>query len=122
MSMRFRKSLKILPGVKVNLGKKSVGLSLGNKYGGVTVNSGSGVHTRTSLPGTGISFIDKIGGRGGAAAKEADTMKAKKPIYKRWWVIALAALLVIGAVQSLGNRNTEPMAARRPLRRQLPPL
>ena len=61
MGVRFRKSVNIAPGVKVNVGKKSVGVSVGGKYGGVSVNSKSGVHTRTSIPGTGISYTKKIG-------------------------------------------------------------
>ena len=31
MGLRFRKSIKILPGVKLNLGKKSAGVSVGTK-------------------------------------------------------------------------------------------
>lgn len=62
MGVRFRKSIKIAPGVKVNLGKKSVGVSVGGKYGGVSVNSRTGVRTRVSAPGTGLSYSSKIGG------------------------------------------------------------
>lgn len=60
MGLRFRKSVTIMPGVRVNFGKKSVGVSIGNKYGGVTVNSKTGVHTRVSIPGTGVSYTEKI--------------------------------------------------------------
>ena len=60
MGFRFRKSIKILPGVKLNVGKKSVGVSIGGKYGGVSVNSKSGVRVRASVPGTGISYSEKI--------------------------------------------------------------
>ena len=33
MGLSFRKSVKIAPGVKLNLGKKSAGISVGGKYG-----------------------------------------------------------------------------------------
>lgn len=62
MGMRFRKSIKIAPGVKVNVGKKSAGVSVGGKYGGVSVNSKSGTRVRTSVPGTGVSYTQKVGG------------------------------------------------------------
>ena len=62
MGIRFRKSIKIAPGVKVNVGKKSVGVSVGGKYGGVSVNSKSGTRVRTSVPGTGVSYTQKVGG------------------------------------------------------------
>ncbi len=61
MGFRFRKSIKIAPGVKVNLGKKSVGVSVGGKYGGVSVNSRTGARARVSAPGTGMSYSQKIG-------------------------------------------------------------
>lgn len=60
MGLRFRKSVKIAPGIKLNIGKKSVGVSVGNKYGGVSINSRSGVTTRASIPGTGISYTKKV--------------------------------------------------------------
>ena len=61
MGFRFRKSIKIAPGVRVNLGKKSVGVSVGGKYGGVSVNSRTGARARVSAPGTGLSYSQKIG-------------------------------------------------------------
>lgn len=63
MGLRFRKSIKVAPGVKINLGKKSAGISLGGKYGGVSFNTRSGTRTRVSAPGTGISYSTKIGGQ-----------------------------------------------------------
>lgn len=62
MAMRYRKSKKIAPGTRLNIGKKSVGVSFGNKGGGISFNSKSGVRVRSSIPGTGISFSSKIGG------------------------------------------------------------
>lgn len=62
MGIRFRKSKKIAPGVRLNVGKKSAGISFGNKGGGISFNTKSGVRVRTSIPGTGISFSSKIGG------------------------------------------------------------
>jgi hypothetical protein len=61
MGMRFRKSISIAPGVRVNLNKKSIGVSVGNKYGGVSYNTRTGAHARVSAPGTGLSYTTKIG-------------------------------------------------------------
>ena len=49
MAFRFRKSIKLAPGVKLNLGKKSVGVSVGGKYGGVSYNSRNGARYRPVL-------------------------------------------------------------------------
>lgn len=62
MGMNFRKSFKVAPGVKVNLGKKSAGVSIGGKYGGISMNTKSGTRARVSAPGTGMSYSTKIGG------------------------------------------------------------
>ena len=62
MGLRFRKSIKITPGVKLNLNKKSTSISFGGKHGGVTVNSKRGASYRVSAPGTGLSYTGKIGG------------------------------------------------------------
>ena len=39
MGMRFRKSVKIGKNAKLNINKKSVGISVGGKHGRVSVNS-----------------------------------------------------------------------------------
>lgn len=70
MAVRFRKSKKVAPGTKINIGKKSSGVSFGNRGGGISFNSRSGVHVRASIPGTGISFTSKVGGRKRRKAKK----------------------------------------------------
>lgn len=62
MGLRFRKSIKIAPGVKLNFNKKSTSISFGGKHGGVTVNSKRGASYRVSAPGTGLSYTGKVGG------------------------------------------------------------
>lgn len=63
MGFRFRKSIKIAPGVKLNIGKESAGISIGGKFGGISFNSKSGAHVRVSAPGTGMSYTTKIGSK-----------------------------------------------------------
>lgn len=63
MGLRFRKSIQLLPGVKLNIGKSSVGVSLGGKFGGISLNSKTGAHARASLPGTGLSYTTRLGGK-----------------------------------------------------------
>ena len=63
MGLRFRKSIKIAPGVKVNIGKKSVGMSVGGKYGGISMNSRTGTRARVSAPGTGLSYTASLNGK-----------------------------------------------------------
>lgn len=62
MGFRFRKSVKIGKGVRLNVGKRSAGVSFGGRRGGVSINSRSGARARVSIPGTGISYSTKLGG------------------------------------------------------------
>lgn len=64
MGLNFRKSFKVAPGVRLNVGKKSAGISVGGKYGGMSFNSKRGARARASIPGTGISYTSgKLGGK-----------------------------------------------------------
>ena len=54
MALRIRKSIKIAPGVRINISKGGVSTSLGVK--GATANlSKRGTRITTGIPGTGIS-------------------------------------------------------------------
>lgn len=63
MGFRFRRSVKIAPGIRLNFGKKSTGISFGGKGGRISFNSKSGTRFSASIPGTGISYSSKIGGK-----------------------------------------------------------
>lgn len=56
MGLNYKKRIKVAPGVHVNLGKKSTGISIGGKYGGASMNSRTGTTVHTSAPGTGLSY------------------------------------------------------------------
>ncbi len=79
MGFRFRKSFKIAPGVRVNVGKKSVGISAGVKGARVSVNSKGRKTTTVGLPGTGLSYskTEKIGG---SKTKAASTSASDEPL------------------------------------------
>lgn len=62
MGFRFRKSISLFPGIKLNIGTKSAGISIGGKHGGVSFNTKTGTRVRASIPGTGISYTQKITG------------------------------------------------------------
>jgi hypothetical protein len=66
MGLRFRKVLKIAPGLWINLSKSGGSLSIGGKGG--TINLGrDGVRGTLGVPGTGLSYSERISLRQGAA-------------------------------------------------------
>lgn len=62
MGLRFRKSVKIAPGVKLNFNKKSVGVTVGRKGAHYTVNSSGKKTASVGIPGTGLSYSTSSGG------------------------------------------------------------
>ena len=62
MGFRFRKSFKLAPGVRLNLSKKSMGLSFGGKGARLSVNSSGRKTASVGVPGTGVSYSKTFGG------------------------------------------------------------
>lgn len=63
MGFKFRKSVKIAPGVKLNLNKKSAGISVGGKGAHYTVNSKGKRTSSVGVPGTGVYYSSSKGGK-----------------------------------------------------------
>ena len=62
MGLRFRKSIKIAPGVKLNINKKSCSVTVGKRGAHYTINS-KGKHTASvGIPGTGLSYTHTSSG------------------------------------------------------------
>ncbi len=59
MGFRFRKSVKLFPGVKINLGKTGVTTTIGGP--GASINVGKrGTRGTIGIPGTGISYSESL--------------------------------------------------------------
>ena len=71
MGFRFRKSIKIAPGIKLNFNKKSTGITIGGKGAHYTVNSKGKRTASVGIPGTGLSYSESFGGE--------KSKKRKKP-------------------------------------------
>ena len=63
MGLRFRKSIKIAPGLKVNLNKNSISATVGTKGSHYTVNSKGKRTASVGIPGTGIYYTESSGGK-----------------------------------------------------------
>jgi hypothetical protein len=55
MALRFRKSIKVMPGVRLTLGKKGISGSLGVNGARMSVNSKGQIRGTVGLNGTGLS-------------------------------------------------------------------
>lgn len=59
MGWRFRRSVKIAPGVRLNIGKRSIGASVGPRGAKVSANTRGEVRRTMGLPGTGLSYTEQ---------------------------------------------------------------
>lgn len=66
MGLRFRKSFKVAPGVKVNLNKKSTSITFGGKGVHKTYSSSGKKTTSVGIPGTGAYYTTSSGGGSGS--------------------------------------------------------
>ena len=57
MGIRFRRSIKIMPGVKVNLSKRGISTSFGTRGVHYTIGSNGRRTSSIGIPGTGISSV-----------------------------------------------------------------
>jgi hypothetical protein len=59
MGFRFRRSFRLLPGIRLNLSKSGISASLGIRGAHVTVGP-RGTTTSVGLPGTGLSYTSRV--------------------------------------------------------------
>jgi hypothetical protein len=101
MGWRFRRTIKLLPGVHVNLSKSGLSLSLGGP--GATVNLNKDGHrTTVGVPGSGLSY------QGGRTqwSQEGDPQDARAPAVVRYgWVLwlGLGAFLFMAGAERLAT-------------------
>ena len=62
MGLRFRKSIKIAPGFKINISKSGISATVGKRGSSVNIGDKS-TYLNLGIPGTGISYRGKISGK-----------------------------------------------------------
>ncbi|MFT4168027.1 MAG: DUF4236 domain-containing protein [Dysgonomonas sp.] len=101
MAFRFHKRIKILPGLRLNVGKTGVSTTVGRR--GLSVTSGKrGTYLNTGLPGTGLSYRQRLSS-GDKTINQAQSnqtyilQRSYNSVGKMLYIIAvLGILLIIG--------------------------
>ena len=95
--LRFRRSFRIGPGLRLNIGKRGASLSAGVRGAHVTVGKDS-VRTTVGIPGTGISYTEHSGRSSpDTATAPVDAPGSGSALRGCLW-IALLVILVVGVV------------------------
>lgn len=106
MGVRYRKSVKILPGVRVNISKSGLSTTIGPK--GASVNIGEkGVYANAGIPGTGVYMREKIS-RSQSSSQPKSSNKGPDPEFMRLFEAYKPIFLKIdntGKIIILGKDN-----------------
>lgn len=111
MGFRFRKSFKVAPGVKLNLGKKSAGVSVGGKGFRKSFSTSGRSTTSVGIPGTGLSYVSTSGNSSNSkrsSSKGNNNMSSSKK--GGCGIIAIPifiVLLIIGGISSCVGGDDE---------------
>ena len=83
---RFRRSFRLLPGIRLNLGKRSTSLSVGVRGAHVTFGGPQGTRTTVGLAGSGLSYTEVSKAHEAAQATQGSAARG-------WlWIVLLAAM------------------------------
>jgi len=108
MAFRFHKSIRVLPGVRIDLNKRSTSISIGGRGAHVTVGHGK-VRETIGLPGTGVSYTHVSSSHQAKAEAPGPAQPAPLaeppqdeplPVGVAWrgWVWLLLIVLIVGAL------------------------
>ena len=104
MGFRFRRSIKVAPGVRINLSKGGASVSVGRS--GATGNGGrKGIRTTTGIPGTYLSYVSQMGFPGKGSGTGRTGLNAGMPPERAEQIARWArtrGLCILIAVAALG--------------------
>ena len=102
MTFRFRSSIKILPGIRLNFGKRGISTSIGVRGAHITFGK-TGTHTAVGLPGSGMSFTHLHKQRREHLVVLDPSLNSSAPPGKAWrgwlWIALIVFAIAAAAAQ-----------------------
>ena len=103
MGFRIRKTIKILPGIKINLSNSGISTTVGGRGASVNIKHGRKTKTTLSIPGTGLSHTNYSGSNSNEArSAERDRNEDGRPSTSatnwRDLVMLIAVIAFLGLV------------------------
>ena len=80
MGLRFKKSVKIAKGVKVNFGKTGASLTVGTRGLHHTIHTSGKKTSSIGLPGTGLSYVSTSGGGKGKRSQNRSRQNTRSSV------------------------------------------
>ena len=94
MGFRFRRSIRVLPGIRVNLSKSGVSTSIGTRGAHITVGHGQ-VRETVGLPGSGLSYTHVESLKPDEHAIAPPQAPPAEPSASKGWAWILAFVFVV---------------------------
>ena len=97
MGFRFHRSIRLLPGLRLNLSKSGVSTSIGTRGAWLTFGK-RGTRSTVGIPGTGISYTEALPRHQQQTEhRQAGQESAPRPAgTARTWLILLVLLAIVG--------------------------
>ena len=110
MGWRFRRTVKILPGVRLNISRSGISTTLGPN--GASINLGKrGTRTTVGLPGTGISHSSLKSSISESGDERSYTSENERRFGCGTWLMVAIALFALGkCVVGVGPTTPAPVA------------
>jgi hypothetical protein len=107
MALRFRRRVKLLPGVHLNISRSGISTSVGVRGASLTFGKRS-TYLNTGLAGTGISWRGRLpenssthDAAGGAVPATVHPIQGTPKIHHlHWWTVILFIAAMVGAVST----------------------
>ena len=120
MTFRFRQTVRILPWLRVNIGKRGLSATVGGRGASLTHGT-KGTQATVSAPGTGISYTHRIGKRGAKPpAAQPEQVPARQRKRSPRLAIACTSLALLW-ILGVGYYTFSRMPDRTQQRRLTPP-
>lgn len=97
MAFKFRRTLKIAPGLRLNLTHRGVSARVGPKGAGYTVNANGQQHISAGVPGSGIHVSKQVAP---ARTRKKRTAEREEPTSE---TSSIRHLLKMGALMAVGG-------------------
>ena len=91
MGFRFSRRIRILPGIRINVGKRGVSTSFGTRGAWLTVGK-RGTRVTVGLPGTGLSYTQRAQTRTDDPAPTANEPPGLASTSRSKWVYVVVLL------------------------------
>lgn len=82
MALRFRKRVKVMPGVHLNISKSGVSTTVGPRGASVNIGKG-GVHANLGIPGSGLSYRTRLDKTPSSKSLTSGAPPEEKPAHAR---------------------------------------